>query len=76
MPITRSIACSVCLFTLGFQEPYVTPERAAKMEAAIARRTYSVVPILESTYDMGNLAAVCRSADAFSFGAVHYVKRR
>jgi hypothetical protein len=29
----------------------------------IAARSYSVVPVVEGLYDMGNLAAVCRSAD-------------
>lgn len=29
----------------------------------IRARSYSVVPVVEGLYDMGNLAAVCRSAD-------------
>jgi hypothetical protein len=29
----------------------------------IASRSYDVVPVVEGLYDMGNLAAVCRSAD-------------
>jgi hypothetical protein len=29
----------------------------------IAARSYQVVPVVEGLYDMGNLAAVCRSAD-------------
>ena len=28
-----------------------------------ANRTFNVLPIVEGVYDMGNLAAVCRSAD-------------
>lgn len=28
---------------------------------------------VEGLYDMGNLAAVCRSADAFGMGAVHCI---
>jgi dienelactone hydrolase len=28
-----------------------------------AARTFNVLPIVEHVYDMGNLAAVCRSAD-------------
>jgi hypothetical protein len=35
-----------------------------------------VVPVVEGLYDMGNLAACCRSADAFGLGAVHAVNRR
>ena len=30
---------------------------------AVANRTFNVLPIVEGVYDMGNLAAVTRSAD-------------
>jgi hypothetical protein len=29
----------------------------------VAARCYGVVPVVEGLYDMGNFAAVCRSAD-------------
>eukprot|EP00882_Tetradesmus_deserticola_P025631 GHRQ01028169.1.p1 GENE.GHRQ01028169.1~~GHRQ01028169.1.p1 ORF type:complete len:133 (+),score=19.27 GHRQ01028169.1:319-717(+) len=43
--------------------PAVTPDRLVKMQQVIAVRSYGVLPVVEGLYDMGNLAAVCRSAD-------------
>lgn len=40
----------------------------------IASRTFNVLPIVEGMYDMGNLAAVFRSADALGCGAVHCIR--
>lgn len=34
-----------------------------------ASRTFNVLPIVEHCYDLGNLAAVCRSADGACFRA-------
>jgi hypothetical protein len=42
--------------------PLVTDERMEKIERVISQRTYTVLPVVEGLYDMGNLAAVCRSA--------------
>eukprot|EP00775_Hariotina_reticulata_P007942 gene7942-8138_t len=53
--------------------PSVTPDRLGKMQQVIAARCYGVLPIVEGLYDMGNLAAVCRSADALGLGAVHCI---
>jgi len=33
-------------------------------------------PNVQGLYDMGNLAAVCRSADAFGLASVHCIKDR
>ncbi|KAI3434751.1 hypothetical protein D9Q98_002811 [Chlorella vulgaris] len=57
--------------TLG---PLMTDERIQKIEHVCAARTFNVLPIVEHVYDMGNLAAVCRSADALGLGAVHVVR--
>ncbi|GFH11335.1 SpoU_methylase domain-containing protein [Haematococcus lacustris] len=56
--------------------PYMTEERLVKIQAIAKRRTYSVLPVVEGLYDMGNLSAVCRSADAFGMGAVHCIKHK
>ena len=42
-----------------------TLTEAAKMLAwqVVAGRCFSVLPIVEGLHDMGNLGAVCRSAD-------------
>ena len=54
--------------------PLVTDARLARMEAALARRTRSLVPVLEDLADPHNGAAVMRSADAFGCHAVHVIE--
>ena len=51
--------------------PLVTPERLARMNAVIAKRTRSLIPVLEDLGDPHNGAAVMRSADAFGWHEVH-----
>ena len=51
----------------------LSEERVARFEAAAAARTNAVVPVLEGLYDEGNIAAVCRSAEALGFHSVHTV---
>lgn len=48
-------------------------DRIQRIQSVVSNRTYSVLPIVENLYDMGNLSAVIRSADAFGFGAVHSI---
>ena len=56
--------------------PLVTEARLARMDAALARRTRSLVPVLEDLADPHNGAAVMRSADAFGCHEVHVVEDR
>ncbi len=56
--------------------PLVTPARLSCMEAVIARRTRSLVPVLEDLADPHNGAAVMRSADAFGCHEVHVIEGR
>lgn len=56
--------------------PLVTPARLARMDAVIARRTRSLVPVLEDLADPHNGAAVMRSADAFGCHEVHVIEQR
>lgn len=56
--------------------PLVTTARLARMDAVIARRTRSLVPVLEDLADPHNGAAVMRSADAFGCHEVHVVEDR
>jgi tRNA (guanosine-2'-O-)-methyltransferase len=54
--------------------PLLSAERVARIEAVIARRTRSLVPVLEAVDDPRNVAAVLRSADAFGVQEVHLVE--
>ncbi|KAL4516567.1 hypothetical protein Ndes2437B_g00692 [Nannochloris sp. 'desiccata'] len=58
--------------TLG---PLMTKERLERIEKVCSNRTFDIVPIVEHPYDLGNLAAVCRSADALGCGAVHVIRK-
>ncbi|EFJ42923.1 hypothetical protein VOLCADRAFT_109989 [Volvox carteri f. nagariensis] len=55
--------------------PFALEERVQRIESVVQNRTFSVLPIVEGLYDMGNLAAVCRTADALGYGAVHCINR-
>lgn len=56
--------------------PLVTPARLARFRAVLARRTRSLVPVLEGLSDPHNGAAVLRSAEAFGCHEVHVVRGR
>lgn len=53
--------------------PMLLEERRSRLDAVIAERSYTVVPVLEGLYDRGNVSAVLRSAEALGFQAVHIV---
>jgi tRNA (guanosine-2'-O-)-methyltransferase len=56
--------------------PLVTEARLARIDAVIARRTRSLIPVLEGLTDPHNGAAILRSADAFGCHEVHLVEGR
>jgi tRNA (guanosine-2'-O-)-methyltransferase len=56
--------------------PLLTPERRARIDAVIARRTRSLVPVLEDLADPHNGAAIMRSAEAFGCHEVHVIEER
>ena len=56
--------------------PLVTEARLARIDAVIARRTRSLVPVLEGLSDPHNGAAILRSADAFGCHEGHLVDGR
>jgi len=53
--------------------PYVSEQRMERIAEVVARRTYSVVPVLEGVHDLGNVNAVLRSAEGLGYGAAHLV---
>jgi len=56
--------------------PLVTEARLRRIDEVIARRTRSLVPVLEGLSDPHNGAAILRSADAFGCHEVHLVEGR
>lgn len=55
--------------------PYVSPDRQARLEDALATRTQAVGVVLEDIHSEHNAAAVLRSADAFGILEAHIVPR-
>jgi tRNA (guanosine-2'-O-)-methyltransferase len=55
-------------------DPLLTDQRRARIDAVLADRTRSVVPVLDGLYDPHNVAAVLRSADAFGAQEVHIIE--
>lgn len=53
--------------------PMITDERRARIEAILDRRTYNLTVVLEDLYDIGNVSAILRSADAFGLQRVNLV---
>lgn len=50
--------------------------RRERFAEVASRRCFEVVPVVEGLYDMGNLAAVLRSADALGYGRAHVIAPR
>lgn len=57
-------------------KPLFTQDRLDRIDIVATNRTFNVLPIVQHPYDMGNLAAICRSADALGFGAVHVIRNK
>jgi tRNA (guanosine-2'-O-)-methyltransferase len=55
-------------------EPYLSEARAEKLRSAVAARTRNVVTVLEKPYDVGNINAAMRSAEAFGFQDFHVIE--
>lgn len=52
---------------------YVSAARERRLEEVLANRTFGVVSVMEGIYDMGNLAAVLRSAEAMGYQEAHLI---
>eukprot|EP00890_Picochlorum_soloecismus_P002706 jgi/Picsp_1/3436/NSC_06274-R1_trna rrna methyltransferase len=66
------VDASTILRMLG---PLMSDERKERIAHVCRRRTFNVLPIIEYPYDWGNVAAVCRTADALGCGAVHIIRK-
>lgn len=49
-------------------EPFMIEERASKFTKIIENRIFDIVPVVEGLYDLGNVAAVCRTVEGLGIG--------
>ena len=54
--------------------PLLTPERIARIDAVLAARLASVVPVVEDTYDPHNAAAALRTSEALGLCELHIIE--
>ena len=55
-------------------EPWLTQERICRINKVIENRTYTILPVLDGLYDIGNMNAVLRTAESFGFQSVHVIE--
>lgn len=55
-------------------DPLISEERKDRIRNVIDHRCFDILPVIERPHDWGNVAAVCRSADAMGFGALHIIR--
>ena len=55
--------------------PFMTEARRQRIQEVVARRTRTVVPVVEGLVNTGNVSAVMRSAEALGYQDFHVVKR-
>jgi len=67
------VSAQAIIETLG---PMISEERKDRIQSVVSSRCFGVLPVIENPYDFGNVAAVCRSADALGFGALHVIRRK
>ncbi|KAL2611907.1 hypothetical protein R1flu_023599 [Riccia fluitans] len=51
-------------------------DRKQRIEKVVANRTYTVSVVVEGLSDVGNVSAVCRTADALGFQSVHVIANK
>jgi len=54
-------------------EPYVAPERIARIDAVLGRRIASICAVMEDVFDPHNVAACIRTCEGFGLQDVHSI---
>ena len=54
-------------------EPLMVDERASKFSKIVENRIFDLVPVVEGLYDLGNVAAVCRTVEGLGIGSLHVI---
>ncbi len=52
----------------------LTNERKQRIDFVVGNRTYAITPVLDGLYDVGNMNAVLRTAEALGFQSVHIIE--
>ena len=55
-------------------DPFVTDRRRERIREVVDERTRTVVPVVEGLYNMGNVSAVMRSAEALGYQSLHVIE--
>eukprot|EP00899_Mesostigma_viride_P020191 jgi/Mesvir1/28173/Mv04733-RA.1 len=56
--------------------PLISLERQQRLRDVVQNRTFSLLPVVEGLTDMGNVSAVCRSAEGLGYGELHIVAHK
>lgn len=56
--------------------PMLNEERKLRLENVLANRTFSLMPVMEAVYDVGNMLAVCRTTEALGIGCAGIVSAK
>jgi tRNA (guanosine-2'-O-)-methyltransferase len=72
--IDRAIATFGADAVCAALEPLLTSERIARIDAVLAARLCSVIPVVEDTYDPHNAAAAIRTTEALGLGELHVIE--
>ncbi len=54
--------------------PFITERRQERIDAAIEKRTNTVIPVVEGIINTGNVSAVMRSAEALGYHQFHIIQ--
>lgn len=68
----KNAACSSSEM-LDVVGPLLSEDRKLRLENVLNSRTFSLMPILEGIYDIGNMLAVCRTTEALGIGSVSII---
>ncbi len=54
--------------------PFITETRRARIARVVQHRTYTVTPVIEGLYDLGNVSAVMRTAEGLGYQPFHLIE--
>ena len=48
-------------------------DRSERLTKIVEDRIFDIVPVVEGLYDLGNIAAVCRTVEGLGIGTIHII---